>query len=253
MKRVFLGLVITVSFLATTGQARSDSYLYTFAGGMPNNGAYTGTVATVFYVNSATTVDELGIYDPSGAALQSSHAAAIWIVGNMTPVATATIPSGTAGTLVTTTNGISQSSMWRFATLTTPSGGTYTLQQGTQYIIGAFYTWTGNSANSDPFLTYYDTTNGPAPTFGSNINTTSGFMPLETYYNGTSSSIMYPNVNFGGDSGYIGANFHVATQTPGPSTTPEPASVALACLGMFGLVGYAWRKCRRCIAPVATF
>jgi PEP-CTERM motif len=36
--------------------------------------------------------------------------------------------------------------------------------------------------------------------------------------------------------------------TQGPTVVPEPSSLTLACLGVLGLIGYAWRSRR---APIA--
>jgi hypothetical protein len=225
MKHLLVVLGIAATFLGSSGQTSAD-FLYTSPGGMANLNSYTGTLGTEFKVTSSTQVFALGIYDPNGAALLSSHAVGIWLVGgSSTPIATATVPSGTAGTLLNN---------FRYASI---GSGSITLTAGNTYIIGAVMT-----SGGDVYKTYYDTTNGPAPTYGSTINTTSGSMPTSAYDSTDNPNLTEPNTTPGGDSGYIGPNFDTTSLV---AAVPEPSSWVLAGFGTLGLVGYVWRTRRR--------
>ena len=147
--------------------------------------------------NSPIEVSGLGFFDFGADGLADSHQVGIWSTDGAS-IVQATVPSGTAGSLV---------GNYRF-TLATPQ----TLNANTEYYIGAFFP----SAN-DPAIF-----GAPAPTFASEISfgTSSysddpGFAP--------------PGHSYSANYGVFGANFQF-------SAVPEPHEYAL--MTGIGLAGF---------------
>ena len=181
-----------------------------FSGGVSSTavarygGAADLTIGWTFTVGAqGITVSDLGFFDQGGDGLNTAHNVGIWNSGGSL-LASITVPSGTAGSLV---------SGFRYAAL---SSG-LSLAANQTYTIGAEITvnssdlfWNQTAATIDPKITY-----GEARDSAVNNNFTSGFTdPVRSR----------SDLNFG----EFGPNFQVV---------PEPGTLALLSLPLIALLG----------------
>lgn len=167
----------------------------------PNRNNYTGTVGVNFTVGAANlSVTHLGFQDANLDGLASSHLVGIWD-NSGTLIASATIQSGTASTLVDN---------WRYESL----AGPVTLFAGLDYTIGGFVSNAGD--------VWSDNGGSASVTSSSDITVNQEVFVGSTFTRPTSIG--------GGDSlRWAPAN---ATFT----SVPEPSSTALLGLGGLALL-----------------
>jgi hypothetical protein len=165
-----------------------------------------------FTANSAIQVIGLGIYDDNGSnGLNSAHDVGLWdSQGNL--LASATVPAGTAGTLITN---------FMFASISPlqlTAGQTYTV--GAEVTVAQGDNWVADPTNFDvaPDITY-----------------------LSREYDTYSGTLIEPTFAGSNSIGYFGGNIEFA------SAVPEPSSIAPLALVLLAL-GYAWRRRAAAIA-----
>ena len=169
-----------------------------------------GTVGWSFQVlGSSLNVTALGVFDNGGSGLADSHEVGIWDnTGAL--LAEATVPSGTAGTLVDD---------FRFIAISP-----LTLQAGDTYTIGAFYP--SNSTDS---------------VIGNGSETYNGVSFVESVQTvlTTSQTFAFPDTLAAVNQGVFGPNFEF-----GATSTPEPSSFVMAGLGLLAATGCRLRRRR---------
>ncbi len=197
MKRMFVMCAVIVVLLSAYANAAVTQYANSTSGGLwqfiPG-----GTVGTQFTANQNLTLTKLGVFDYGSDGLAESHQVALFdTAGNI--LSSVTIGAGTA-------NPLEDGYRWADAT-------TVSLVQGTDYILGAYY-----SDGSDWFM---DTaTIDPAFTFVADLYLDAAWgMPTDTFFND--------------GRGWYGPNLQAI---------PAPGAILLGGIGA-GLIG--WLKRRR--------
>jgi hypothetical protein len=184
--------------LLSAGAASASTVAMQFTGGSGDNIFQNVMAGWRFTTNNQITIDNLGVYDPTGNGFVSAHQVGIWdSVGNL--LGTATVPTGTGGTLV---NGFRYTPL---APLTLPGGQLFT--------IAAFY--------------------GPQGDFIQTFNavvTTDGSINYVDRATSATAVFAFPlNFNTSNLAGDFGPDFTIAR---GAAGTPEPASFLLLGLGL---------------------
>ena len=166
------------------------------------NGAW--VLGYSFTANSPIAVTMLGLYDPGGASLVTSHDVGLWDSGGNL-LASATLPSGAPSFV---------DQDYAFTAITS-----VLLSAGQTYTVGATYPLLSSSGN-DPWLED-PLSLTPAPQIAYDSR------EFE-FYNGT---LIMPDLVGSGTTGYFGANFEFDA-----ASVPEPATIALfgAALAGFG-------------------
>lgn len=185
------------------------------AAGSPGVGA-SGTEGYLFSLTQSRTVTSLGIWDDIfvGTGLIDSHDVGLW-TSTGTLLASATVPSGTAGTYVASADtGPWAGSGWRFTNLGTPVD----LSPG-NYVLGAFYTRPGTAGTDSYLLGVASFQTVPDATYGG-----------ARFFNG--SPLTFPGAN-GTSNAFFGPNLQFAA-------VPEPTTWALIILGGLGAAGGGW-------------
>lgn len=180
-----------------------------FTGGSSGNAQPTTgdpMVGWAFDVNSAVTIDALGIWDEGADGLSNSHEVGLWEIDG-TLLASTTITNSSTSASSTSSDG-----RWLFQSISSLSLGVG------RYAIAAVY----GSDDPDHIRT------------GVTINTITEIAFVEARTNGLS-SLLFPNRSFD-TAGYIGPNLRVETQH-----ITEPTMLAIYGLGLVGLA-YARRK-----------
>jgi len=167
----------------------------------------TWTLGWSFSVNSSINVTALGAFDAGSDGLNVAHDVGIWDVsGNL--LASATVPSGTAGVL---------DSGYRFVSISPLS-----LSAGSTYYVGAVY-----FVNDNDGWLYDPITLATAPQIT--------YLSREFEYSG--GSLVFPDIASAGTTGYFGGNFEFDTS----STVPEPSTIALLAVGL-GIVLFTRKR-----------
>ena len=204
MKLVRLSVFCALAALTTLPQvAHADLLFSTYTGESvtTSNGSF--VIGTEFLVGASNLlVTDLGVYDANLDGLLFSHQVGIWRVSDQALVGSATVPSGTAGTLI---------EKWRFTT------ASFTLSANTTYRIGALESSPADgNPNDGTFVSSGSITASSGSVF------TSGFaFPISTN----------PGVRV-----FANAQFTVA----GGGSAPEPGTLALLALG--GACAFARRR-----------
>ena len=190
-------VVAAILFLAHLPTAAADTPALTVSGPDSFSSSSSTTFGWSFTLTGTSTeVTQLGFFDYGDDGLANAIPVAIWTSAG-TQVASATVPAGTAGTLV---------SGFRYVTLTTPvylSAGSYT--------IGGLYT----GSSSDYFLASVTTLNAASGvTYGAPRAATGNSLAFP-------SSDIYSGSYF---NGYFGPNFEIGT-------APEPRAWMALALG----------------------
>jgi hypothetical protein len=182
-----IGLIVALAIVPGR-MARAGAPALGFFGSPENNAVGNFTVGWEFTVTGPVTVDGLGYWDRLADGLGASHAVALW-TGGGTLVTSATVPSGTSGTLIDS---------FRYVPIApTP------LLAGT-YVIGGY-------ANGDIVANQaVSISTIPEINFVQNRGTTA-----------SSFSLAFPTGTFPAEGqGFFGANFTV-------EVVPEPAGFAV--------------------------
>jgi len=156
----------------------------------------------------------LGIYDHNGDGIEDAHPVGIWTAAGAL-LAQATVPAGTAGTLV---------GSYRYVTVAPP----LTLSAGQTYVVGAYF---------GPVIDRCDSACGDASLYSGLETYDPRITFLQSRQNqsiGGGGSLAFPDLNAGVTEGFFGPNFllaspsadlsitktdGVATATPGLTTT----------------------------------
>ena len=151
-------LLISISLTLQAG-----TIAYTSSGGNADIGDGR-TIGWSFSPNRDIFVDALGILDggSDGPGLQTAHEVGLWRDSDQALLASATVPNGTAGTLI---------SGFRFQAISP-----LMLTSGTAYRVGAFYSLTGDKLRN------------AIPTPAADIN-----MVINTKTNNSDVSLTYPS------------------------------------------------------------
>ena len=197
-----LALSMALFFAVLTGQCLADQLALTPQGGITVSDARPFMIGWQFSVSSPVTVSGLAYYDLGSNGLTQSHQVGIWDSRSSTLLVSATVPSGTAASLV---------DAYRVAPVS------YALGVGT-YVIGGF------TSGSDSSIME-----------ALSAVSAAGISYLEERQLSTSSFEM-PTSHSGSDIGIFGPNFTVA------SAVPEPVTVLLLGSGLVGLVGVRRRQ-----------
>ena len=175
-----------------------------------NDGPF--TLGFRFRADSAFTVTSLGAFDYLGDGLATAHTVGIWSLNGGTPLAIATVPSGSSAPLL---------GAFRYATISD-----LTLSANTEYIIGAsdFY---GQVSDIYPYAPQGFST-APGVTFMASRETENGAVGL-----------VFPQSSdllTGGAP--LAANFQFIA-------VPEPSAAALLGIGAVAIGGRFWFRRER--------
>lgn len=176
--------------------------LYTSPSGTVRTNADNYSIGMRFVVGSTPiVVTSLGVWDQNGDGLLAAHDVGLWNDAGGAPLATATVPIGTSGTLV--------GGVFRFAPdLATP----LTLAANTTYRLADL------EISAEPFLEQ-----GASATYTGYVSGT----PVACYGGGGSPVLTFPGAAGGGVNGYLGPNLQFIV--------PEPASAFLFAAGILRL------------------
>lgn len=164
------------------------------------------TLGFSFTAQNAMNLTALGIFDDSQNGLAESHQLGLWDAGGNL-LASATIGSGTSGTLI---------GNFRYVDLAT----VVTLAAGQTYQIGALYT-----SGADPLI---------FPGLATGFTTDPSIAFLQATFAG-GGTLVNPNVPAGASPSYFGPNALL-------SPVPEPATMAVFGLMAAGGMGYVRRR-----------
>jgi hypothetical protein len=168
----------------------------------------TWTLGYSFLVNSAITVNGLGVFDDGSDGLNVSHDVGLWdAAGNL--LASTTVAAGTVAPL----NGF-----YRMATISGVS-----LTAGNVYYVGSV-----NGIDNDGWL-QDPTTLVAAPEI----------TYLSRQYEFSGGGLVFPDLAGSGTTGYFGGNFEF-----GGSPVPEPGSLLMLGSGVLAAAGALRRKFR---------
>jgi hypothetical protein len=162
------------------------------------------TLGWEFTVNIDVLITDLGLYDASLNGLAESHDLGLFSSGGAL-LASATIPSGTSGTLIDQFRYVSIAPIWLLA--------------GSTYRIGAVYT-----SGLDALV---------FPGFGATVVSTNPSISYLDSRFAVSGTLANPTLS-GGQGGYFGPNLN-------GTAVPEPATLALMGAGLAAL----YRRRRR--------
>ncbi|MBB3168039.1 PEP-CTERM sorting domain-containing protein [Simiduia aestuariiviva] len=198
----FLNLkVIVFSFMLGLGSAAQATVIGAdFTGGDTYGSGSFNNIGWSFEVTSTIAVDGLGIFDRHGNGLAAGHQVGLWDAGGtlltQTTVTNASVATASASGL----------GNWLFEDITA-----ITLVAG-NYVIGAFYT------DSDPDVVMASVTG---------LTTMAGVNYLDSLAS-NSASFSMPGAYGLVEPGVFGPNFRA-------HSVPEPASILLFVLGLFGV------------------
>jgi hypothetical protein len=204
----FLAGLLCSFFVATSAHALLiGTPAVSFTGGTSTI-SFATTFGYSFEVNTPLTVTALGVWDSQGDGLVEDHTVGIFTTSGSTPLASATVPSGTLGTLI---------DGFRYVSITD-----FLLNPGT-YNIGAFYPLgldpviqNASTVTTDPRITYQQ----------------GGFDVL-------AGSLANPTTPTAAANSSFGPNFLIA---PAATSVPEPGTLALVGLAVGGLAFSRRRK-----------
>lgn len=199
--------VALTSLTTVTAQAQVPAFSFTPPPGGTSFSGNTTFGETFTVGTNAISVTSLGVWDDQQNGLAEAHPVTIWN-GAGTALGSATVPLGTAGTLL---------GQYRYTNLLTP----FTLTANTTYTIGAYFTTTGDGA--------------PVLISPGNISSASG-VTYGAPRNGIGNA--FPTGNAFALGNILSANFQF---TAAPAT-PEPGNVALFGALLMAGAGFVRRR-----------
>jgi len=164
-------------------------------------------------------LDALGIFDQGADGLEDAHRVGLWTNGG-TLLASATVPSGTGGTLV---------GSYRYTSV-----APLTLSAGQTYVLGAYFGPVADvcgSACGDAQLAFGTETFAPGITF---------VQSRQNVSRPGAGSLAFPNLDAEVAGAFFGPNFLLTAADP--IVTPEPASMGIAGLALVALLAGAYRR-----------
>jgi hypothetical protein len=164
-------------------------------------------------------LDALGIFDLDGDGLDDAHPVGIWTSGGAL-LSQVTVPAGTTGTLV---------GGYRYESVTP-----ITLIAGSTYFIGTYFGPVVDrcgTACGDASLAFGSETYAPGITF---------LLSNQTRAIIGAGTLTFPNLDAQIAQGFFGPNFLLSA--PSAATTPEPASLWFAALGIAATLIRAFRR-----------
>jgi hypothetical protein len=228
--RCFLRALTVAGFCAwlLAPSARADILITSSVGGglrdgWTNNADYSGTVGTAFTVGpNPLLVTALGYYDGPNSASSSpgdglldSHGVAIWNATGTMMLASAVVPAGVGGTLV---------GDFRYVPVSV------VLAANTRYVLGGQVPLVDSTPAGDVFRDLdSESTTSSASSYNSRWSTD------------TSGSLVFPNVENGPSTGYLGPNLQF-------QVVPEPGTLTLSGIALALTAGYGWRRRRIAVA-----
>ena len=198
MKSVTLGAIVFAAMLFCAPPTFAGIAVTTTPSGIYSNTG-TWTLGWSFVVNSPISVSALGTFDAGADGLNVAHDVGIWNSSG-TLLASATVPSGTAGAL---------DSSYRFVSISPLA-----LSSGATYYVGAVYF----VSDSDGWL------QDPLT-----LVTAAEITYLSRRYQSSSGTLVFPNLAGSGTTGYFGGNFQFGGSAVG---VPEPSTFALFATGL---------------------
>jgi hypothetical protein len=194
----FLAFASVMVALAAPSVTADTIALTSFTGGLNATSGSDQIYGWEFTLSSSVNVTALGVYDINGASgLSISHAVGIWDATSQDLLTSATVPAGTAGTLVDN---------FMYVSLASP----YTLAAG-EYVIGM--TMPQGNADQQYIEVSSETTSSPVTYVNSAFGTTSG------------STLAFPSSIGAFAPGMFGPNFQF-----GSAAIPEPSTLVLGIM-----------------------
>jgi hypothetical protein len=198
--------LVVMALVVGAAQARAGVINLTAPGIEYGSGLY--TLGFEFTVDTAMSVNALGVYDSQQNGLATAANVAIWLNSGGAPLASTVVPNGTGGTL---------DGLFRYSSI-----APLVLTPGVHYVVGAFL--------NDDLATSFNADQGGTATVDPHVTVVMDrFSPFDSAFGFPTASNFFPG------GAWLGANFQA---TP----VPEPATLTMIGMGLAGLAARRRRK-----------